>query len=100
MSAASPWLSHYDADVRPTLGPYPNRTLLDYLDDHVRDRPAAPALLFKGATVTWADLSRESDAFAAALRSLGVRRGDRVALLLPNCPQFFVAEFGAWKIGA
>src|SRR5581483_8509414 len=41
-----------------------------------------------------------SDACAAAFASLGIRRGDRVALLLPNCPQFFIAEFAAWKIGA
>ena len=58
------------------------------------------ALLFKGATVSYGQLDAESTAFAAALASLGVRKGDRVALLLPNCPQFLVAEFGAWKAGA
>ncbi|MGE3507608.1 MAG: AMP-binding protein [Vicinamibacterales bacterium] len=100
MSAAAPWLAHYDPGVRATLGPYPNRTVLDYVDDHVRQRPAAPALFFKGATISWAQLDRESDALAAALLELGVTRGDRVALLLPNCPQFFVVEFAAWKIGA
>ena len=47
-----------------------------------------------------ASSSALSDACAAAFAALGVRRGDRVALLLPNCPQFFIAEFGAWKIGA
>ena len=61
-------------------------------------RPAA--LLFKGATVSYGQLDTESTAFAAALWSLGVRKGDRVALLLPNCPQFLIAEFGAWKTGA
>jgi len=100
MSALTPWLTHYDSGVRPSLGAYPNRTLLDYLADHVRERPTAPALLFKGTTLTWRDLDRESDAFASALRAIGVTRGDRVALLLPNCPQFFVVEFAAWKIGA
>jgi long-chain acyl-CoA synthetase len=100
MSDSAPWLSHYDAGVPATLGSYPHRTLLDYVDDAVRQRPSSAALLFKGATLTYADLDRESDAFAAALASLGVRRGDRVGLLLPNCPQFFVAELGAWKIGA
>jgi len=100
MPGSAPWLAHYDPGVPPTLGPYPNRTLLDYLDDQVRQRPTAPALLFKGATVSYAELDRLSDAFAAALLGLGVKRGDRVALLLPNCPQFLIAEFGAWKIGA
>jgi long-chain acyl-CoA synthetase len=100
MIAAAPWLAHYDADVPATLAPYPDRTLLDYLADSARERPDGAALLFKGATMTHAELQRLSDEFAVALAGLGVRRGDRVALLLPNCPQFFVAELGAWKIGA
>ena len=95
----APWLARYDRDVPPTLAPYPNRTILEYVSDWARTHPASPALLFKGTTVTWAQLERESDAFAAALKSLGVARGDRVALLLPNCPQFFVAELAAWKLG-
>ncbi len=100
MSSTAPWLAHYDAGVPHTLAPYPNRTLLDYVSDAARDRPAQPALLFKGATVTHAALERLSDAFASALLSLGVARGDRVGLLLANCPQFFIAELAAWKIGA
>ena len=96
----APWLSHYDPGVPSTLAPYPNRTLLDYLSDDARDKPHQAALLYKGASVSYAELDRLSDACAAALGSLGVKRGDRVALLLPNCPQFFIAQFGAWKIGA
>jgi long-chain acyl-CoA synthetase len=96
----APWLSHYDSDVPHTLAPYPHRTILDYLADLVRTRPGDPALLFKGATITWEQLNRDVDAFAAALASLGVSRGDRVGVLLPNCPQFFVAELAAWKLGA
>jgi long-chain acyl-CoA synthetase len=95
-----PWLAHYDSDVRPSIAPYPDKTLIDYLDRLAREHGHATALLFKGATVSYARLDQESTAFAAALWSLGVRKGDRVALLLPNSPQFFVAEFGAWKIGA
>jgi long-chain acyl-CoA synthetase len=100
MPAAAPWLSHYDEGVPSTLEPYPDRTLIDYLADSARERPNRPALLFKGATLTHGDLDRLSDACAGAFRALGVERGDRVALLLPNCPQFFIAELGAWKIGA
>lgn len=95
-----PWLAHYDSDVRRSLAPYPNKTLLDYLDALARENGSATALLFKGSTVSYGQLDRESTAFAAALWSLGVRPGDPVAVLLPNCPQFFVAEFGIWKIGA
>ncbi len=100
MAGTAPWLAHYDEGVPATLAPYPNRTLVDYLADAARDRPQQAALLFKGATLTYGELDRLSDACAAAFRSLGVQRGDRVALLLPNCPQFLIAEFAAWKIGA
>ena len=96
----APWLDHYDADVPRTLAPYPRRTLLDYVADGARDVPNGAALLFKGSTITFGELARASDEFAVALASLGVKRGDRVGLLLPNCPQFFVAEFAAWKLGA
>jgi long-chain acyl-CoA synthetase len=98
--STAPWLDHYDSGVPRTLAPYPSRTLIDYLDDAVRDAPHSPALFFKGATVTFEALDRSSDALATALVNLGIKRGDRVALLLPNCPQFFVAQFAAWKIGA
>src|SRR6185436_18750930 len=63
-------------------------------------RPKQAALLFKGATLTYGELDGLSDTCAAAFRALGVQRGDRIALLLPNCPQFLIAQFAAWKIGA
>src|SRR5918996_4223898 len=97
--STKPWLSHYDSDVPQTLAPYPERTLLDYLTDLARDNADRPALLFKGATMTYGQLERESSAFAAALVAMGVHPGERVALMLPNCPQFMVAEFGVWKAG-
>jgi len=98
--ADRPWLAHYDADVPRSLHPYPDKTLLDYLSALAREHASKPALLFKGAEMSYAHLHRDSDAFAASLAALGVKKGDRVALILPNCPQFFIAEFGAWKAGA
>ena len=100
MSTAAPWLAHYDPGVPATLAPYPDRTLVDYVADAARTAPDHPALLFKGAKVTYGQLDRLSDACASAFAALGVTRGDRVGLLLPNCPQFFIAQFGAWKLGA
>ncbi|MDR1989082.1 MAG: long-chain fatty acid--CoA ligase [Acidobacteriaceae bacterium] len=100
MSRPLPWLAHYDEGVPHTLAPYPDRTILDYIADAARTNPDSPALTFKGTRVSYGQLDRESSAFAAALQALGVTKGDRVALLLPNCPQFFVAEIAAWKIGA
>src|SRR2546430_3341179 len=100
MTAPAPWLAHYDADVPPTLAPYPNRTLVDAVAESGRPHADRTAILFKGARVTYGELDRLSDACAAAFAALGIARGDRVGLLLPNCPQFFIAQFGAWKLGA
>ena len=98
--ATRPWLEHYDPGVPQTLAPYPETTLVDCLDTLARDHGDRPALLFKGTSLSYGELNEQSDACAAGLAALGVRPGARVALVLPNCPQFFVAEFGAWKAGA
>jgi long-chain acyl-CoA synthetase len=99
MHSVKPWLAHYDADVAHSIAPYPDKTLIDYLADLSRAHGHRPAVLFKGASVSYGGLETESNAFAAAVASLGVRPGDRVAVLLPNCPQFMVAQFGIWKAG-
>src|SRR5258708_25566478 len=93
-------MPHYDAGVPSTLAPYPDSTSADYLPGLACAHPRAPALLFKRATITWAELERLSDACASAFNALGITRGDRIALLLPNCPQFSIAQFAAWKLGA
>jgi long-chain acyl-CoA synthetase len=98
--AEKAWLNHYDEGIPSSLQPYPDRTLLDYVSEAARQRPDHPAILFKGSRITYVELEQLSDAFAAALVDLGVKRGDPVALLLPNCPQFVIAEFGIWKAGA
>jgi long-chain acyl-CoA synthetase len=96
---ARPWLAHYDPGVPPTLDP-PAGTLLDHLRRHAAGRPGAAALIFKGRHVSWRALDELSDAMAVALASLGVRAGDRVALVLPTCPQWVIAQLGVWKLGA
>ena len=94
------WLAHYDPGVPASLAPYPERTLLDYLADTAVARPQHPVLIFKGRAMSCAELEALSDAFAAALVDRGIRRGDRVAVCLPNCPQFLIAQYGIWKVGA
>jgi long-chain acyl-CoA synthetase len=93
------WLARYDPGGPRSLFPYPETTLLEFLAQTARRRPDQPFILFKGARRGGA-LERLPDAFAAALLSLGVRKGDRFAVLLPNCPQFLIAELGACKAGA
>jgi long-chain acyl-CoA synthetase len=97
--STKPWLAHYDDDVPRTIAPYPEKTLVDYLAELARDHADQPVILFKGATMTYRQLEQESTAFAAALVAMGIHPGERVALILPNCPQFMVAEFGVWKAG-
>ncbi len=96
----TPWLDHYDSGIPHTIGTYPDKTLVDFLAQHAAARPEAAAIAFKGRHLTFRELDAESDALAAAFTALGINAGDRVALLLPNCPQFLIAEFAAWKIGA
>jgi long-chain acyl-CoA synthetase len=97
---AKPWLRHYDSHVPATLQPYPRRTLLDFVAETARERPGHPFLLITGARLSYGEVDRLSDAFAAALAKRGIRRGDRVALVLPNCPQAVICQLGAWKAGA
>jgi long-chain acyl-CoA synthetase len=95
-----PWFKHYDPAMPRTLHPYPACTLLDVVKETVRERPNHTAWIFKGARVTYAEMERLSDAFGAALVALGVQKGDRVALVLPNSPQAIIGQIGAWKAGA
>ena len=97
---AAPWTRHYDPEVPPSLAPYPDKTLVDYIRETARELPDGPAIFFKGTTLSNHDLDRLSDNFAASLVDAGIKKGDRVALVLPNCPQFLIAEIGAWKAGA
>jgi len=97
---APKWLANYDDGVPSTLEPYPSRSLTDYLRESAGRWPDRPALLFKGSTTTYRGVEEQSNALGAALREMGVKRGDRVGICLPNCPQFLIAEFAAWKVGA
>ena len=94
-----PWLRHYDSGIPETLAPYPRTTLVEVVRSTVQERPHHPAILFKGRAVSYAELDRASTALAAALASDGVSKGDRVALVLPNCPQFVIAQLAIWKAG-
>lgn len=76
------------------------RPLHEYLRDHARARPAHPAVLWYGAALSYGELDRLSDGFAARLAELGVRKGEPVALFMQNCPQYLIAHYGIQKLGA
>ena len=96
----NPWLAHYDEGVAHTLKPYPQRTLLDMVSDAAKQYPDHPILYFKGNSISYGELESLSNALAAALVKLGVQKGERVVLLMPNSPQLVISEFGCWKAGA
>jgi long-chain acyl-CoA synthetase len=96
----APWLSHYDPGVPKKIGTYPEKTLVDTIAERARKEPDRVALLFKGRRITYGEIDRASDALARGLRELGVQEGERVAFVLPNAPQFIIAELAVWKLGA
>ncbi len=97
--AARPWEQRYDYWVRTALT-YPGRPLADVLSITAVERPDRPATHFLGAELTYHDLKRRADAFAVALARLGIAKGDRVGIMLPNCPQYIIAAFAILKLGA
>jgi len=97
--AARPWQRHHDYWVRQNL-PYPGRPLGDILALTAVDMPDRPATQFLGAQLTFLDLKRRSDALAASLAGLGIGKGDRVGIMLPNCPQYIIAAFAILRLGA
>ncbi len=76
------------------------RPLHEMLRQHAHRRPDHPAFLWYGAALSWGELDRASDAFAARLVQLGVERAQPVALYLQNCPQYVIAHYAIQKIGA
>jgi len=79
---------------------YPKITLPKMLEQTVAKSPDATALIYFGAKVSYRQLQDHGNRLAAGLHSLGLARGDRVALMMPNCPQFVISYFGALRAGA
>ena len=94
-----PWLKHYEPDVPFTLA-YPSQPLFRFLDTAARHHPRTRALIFYDRALTYRELNDAVNRFANALMQLGVKKGDRVALLLPNSPQMVIAYYAALKAGA
>ena len=78
----------------------PDQPLHQHLRRHAREKPGAPAIHWYGRAITWGELDDWSDALGAHLQSLGVAKGEPVALFMNNCPQYVVAHYAIQKIGA
>ena len=97
--ASRPWLQHYDYWVVPHLN-YPERPLYEILSTTAAEMPEATATAFLGATLSFAEIKARTERLAAALQRLGMAKGDRVGIMLPNCPQYIIATFATLRLGA
>jgi long-chain acyl-CoA synthetase len=94
-----PWLTSYAKGVPHEIDT-PTESLVDMIDSSIKHYRNHVALEFFGAETTYGELGDQIARAAEGLRRLGVKKGDRVALVLPNCPQHVVAFYAALRLGA
>jgi long-chain acyl-CoA synthetase len=104
--ADKPWLKFYDKGVPETLKPYPDKPLQQFLEESATQYPDHAAIQFKPSHqgfakshLTYRELNELSDRMAAVLADRGVKKGDRVAIFMPNIPQFIITFYGILKAG-
>lgn len=95
---SKPWLARYDPGV-PEYLDYPAIPVFHFLDEAARRCPERPCTIFKDEVLTYKQVAEASERAAAALLGLGLRKGERVGLFMPNCPEFVVAYFAILKAG-
>src|ERR1700756_4158573 len=93
-----PWLGSWPAGVPKSIE-YPDIPVDELLRRAATKYTDRPALSFYGKTISYGELDAAADRFAAGLRKIGGRRGDRVSLVLPNTPHFIIAFFGVLRAG-
>ena len=96
---ARPWLKHYPSYIPAELTPRFANGLEMFLET-AKAMPEQAAIYYFDQSMSYGELDRKSTALAGALKERGVTHGDRVALYLQNIPQFLIALYAAWKVGA
>src|ERR1700757_2741394 len=94
-----PWLKSYEKDVPPNIQ-YPKIPLFKLLTESAKRFPKKTATIFYGNRLSYEQLEELTNRLAHALAGLGVKKGDRVAVMLPNLPQCVIAYYGILKLGA
>ncbi len=94
----APWLEHYDKGVSHTVKDFTG-SLFSLLDKAAQNHPHAHACVFQNTKITYKQLQKKAETFAASLRLMGINHGDRVAIMLPNLPQTIIAFWGVMKAG-
>jgi long-chain acyl-CoA synthetase len=93
-----PWLKNYDEGV-PAVLDFPNQPLHHYLEQTARKFPDKACTIFKGARISYSRMDKLTDRLAGALAALGVKKGDRVGIFIPNTPQYVMVYFAILKAG-
>lgn len=93
-----PWIKNYDEGV-PAHIDYPEKPLFHFLEEAAEKYPEKACTIFKGATISYKEMNEITDALAGALADLGVKKGDRVGIFIPNTPQFVMAYYAILKAG-
>ncbi|NTW12435.1 MAG: long-chain fatty acid--CoA ligase [Anaerolineales bacterium] len=93
-----PWLARYDKGV-PQSFDIPLVPLFHFLEESARKYPDRACTIFKGAVISYREMNALSDSIAAALVDMGVKKGDRVGIFMPNTPQFVMIYYGILKAG-
>src|SRR5215208_335394 len=91
--AVKPWLKNYDFWVPENIN-YSEQSVYQILGLASSMHADKKATAFLGAELTYGDIKRQADKLAVALDQLGITKGDRVGIMLPNCPQYLIAAFG------
>ncbi|MGG3470944.1 long-chain fatty acid--CoA ligase [Neobacillus pocheonensis] len=99
MTQANAWLAHYPESIAKTVD-LPNKTVSHILQETAEKYPTNNALSFYGKKIIYKELSSLVYSFTSALQQNQVQKGDRVAIMLPNCPQYVVSYYGALTAGA
>ncbi len=94
-----PWQRHYDYNVPLTIR-YPRVPAHYFLNIPANSFPDKPATNFYGTEITFWDLRQQVQRMANALGEMGVKKGDRIGVHLPNCPQYIIAYYAALNLGA
>ncbi|MCG6116499.1 MAG: AMP-binding protein, partial [Mesorhizobium sp.] len=96
---SKPWLQHYPSGVPAELPELPFASLVDLLEDSFKRFADRPVFKFMGHAMTYREMDVASRNFAAYLQAKGLKRGDRVALMMPNVLQYPVAVAGVLRAG-
>lgn len=94
-----PWQAHYDGDT-PKEFHFTPCNLQDYLEEAARSAGKTDAIRFHNFRMSYEKLNEKAENVAASLKKLGIEKGDRIAVMLPNIPQTIIAFWGAVKAGA